>query len=262
MALVEINFDGIVGPSHNYAGLSLGNLAATANAGSTAFPRAAALQGVEKMRHNLAARPGAGHLPAAPPARTAPGWPRSAPTSRTRPRRCAPPPSRPRRCGRPMRRPSRPPPTRADGRCHLTVANLRHHGASQPRMAGDAGAAPARLRRRGAISRSTRRCPRTFGDEGAANHMRLCAGHDAAGRRDLRLRRARRRLPGAPACRGVARGRPAAPARSGADPVRPAVRGGDRRRRLPQRRRRGRQRACPVRARAGVRRTRRASTPS
>ena len=53
MALVEINFDGIVGPSHNYAGLSLGNLAATASAGATAFPREAALQGVEKMRHNL-----------------------------------------------------------------------------------------------------------------------------------------------------------------------------------------------------------------
>src|SRR5205085_8683755 len=53
MALVEINFDGIVGPSHNYAGLSLGNLAATANAGTTAFPREAALQGVAKMRHNL-----------------------------------------------------------------------------------------------------------------------------------------------------------------------------------------------------------------
>ena len=34
MALTEINFDGIVGPSHNYAGLSLGNLAATANAGA------------------------------------------------------------------------------------------------------------------------------------------------------------------------------------------------------------------------------------
>ncbi len=31
--LVEINFDGIVGPSHNYAGLSLGNLAATSHAG-------------------------------------------------------------------------------------------------------------------------------------------------------------------------------------------------------------------------------------
>ena len=46
-ALVEINFDGIVGPSHNYAGLSLGNLAATANAGSISHPRAAALQGIE-----------------------------------------------------------------------------------------------------------------------------------------------------------------------------------------------------------------------
>ena len=33
MAAVEINFDGIVGPSHNYAGLSFGNLAATSHAG-------------------------------------------------------------------------------------------------------------------------------------------------------------------------------------------------------------------------------------
>src|SRR4030095_2391519 len=53
MALVEINFDGIVGPSHNYSGLSLGNLASTTNKGMIAFPRAAALQGVDKMRHNL-----------------------------------------------------------------------------------------------------------------------------------------------------------------------------------------------------------------
>src|SRR6185503_7595630 len=53
MALTEINFDGIVGPSHNYSGLSLGNLASTTNKGLVAFPRAAALQGVEKMRHNL-----------------------------------------------------------------------------------------------------------------------------------------------------------------------------------------------------------------
>ena len=54
MPLVEINFDGIVGPSHNYAGLSPGNLAATRNAGLTAHPRAAALQGIAKMRANLA----------------------------------------------------------------------------------------------------------------------------------------------------------------------------------------------------------------
>ena len=50
---VEINFDGIIGPSHNYAGLSLGNVASAANKGHASHPRAAALQGLAKMRHNL-----------------------------------------------------------------------------------------------------------------------------------------------------------------------------------------------------------------
>uniref|UniRef100_UPI0030DC6A62 N-succinylarginine dihydrolase n=1 Tax=Pseudomonas canadensis TaxID=915099 RepID=UPI0030DC6A62 len=50
----EINFDGIIGPSHNNAGFSHGNLAATRNAGATAYPRRAALEGVAKMRANLA----------------------------------------------------------------------------------------------------------------------------------------------------------------------------------------------------------------
>ena len=54
MSLCEINFDGIVGPSHNYAGLSLGNLASTRNAGQLSQPRRAALEGVDKMRANLA----------------------------------------------------------------------------------------------------------------------------------------------------------------------------------------------------------------
>ena len=54
MAVVEINFDGIIGPSHNYAGLSLGNLASQRNAGEVSQPRAAALQGLDKMRANLA----------------------------------------------------------------------------------------------------------------------------------------------------------------------------------------------------------------
>ena len=49
----EINFDGLVGPSHNYAGLSPGNLASARNAGAISYPRAAALQGIEKMRSNL-----------------------------------------------------------------------------------------------------------------------------------------------------------------------------------------------------------------
>ncbi len=52
---VEVNFDGLVGPTHNYAGLSLGNRASVANAGGTSSPRRAAIQGLDKMRrlHSL-----------------------------------------------------------------------------------------------------------------------------------------------------------------------------------------------------------------
>ncbi len=52
---LEINFDGIPGPTHNYAGLASGNLAAEKNARLVANPREAALQGLAKMRA-LAAR--------------------------------------------------------------------------------------------------------------------------------------------------------------------------------------------------------------
>lgn len=51
----EINFDGIPGPTHNYAGLARGNLAAERNANLVANPREAALQGLAKMQA-LAAR--------------------------------------------------------------------------------------------------------------------------------------------------------------------------------------------------------------
>ncbi len=47
---VEINFDGLIGPTHNYAGLSVGNVASQSNAGAVARPREAALQGLGKMR--------------------------------------------------------------------------------------------------------------------------------------------------------------------------------------------------------------------
>ena len=50
-----VNFDGIPGPTHNYAGLARGNLAAERNAQQMAHPREAALQGLAKMRA-LAAR--------------------------------------------------------------------------------------------------------------------------------------------------------------------------------------------------------------
>ncbi|MEG0885240.1 MAG: N-succinylarginine dihydrolase, partial [Janthinobacterium sp.] len=51
----EYNFDGLVGPSHNYAGLSFGNVASFSNVKSASNPKQAALQGLAKMRA-LAAR--------------------------------------------------------------------------------------------------------------------------------------------------------------------------------------------------------------
>lgn len=47
---VELQCDGLVGPTHNYAGLSHGNIASKANAESVSYPKQAALQGLEKMR--------------------------------------------------------------------------------------------------------------------------------------------------------------------------------------------------------------------
>lgn len=46
----EVNIDGLVGPTHNYAGLSLGNRASMSNAGAVSKPKRAALQGLAKMR--------------------------------------------------------------------------------------------------------------------------------------------------------------------------------------------------------------------
>jgi succinylarginine dihydrolase len=54
-ATIDVNFDGVPGPTHNYAGLAEGNLAAARNAALSSNPREAALQGLAKMRA-LAAR--------------------------------------------------------------------------------------------------------------------------------------------------------------------------------------------------------------
>jgi succinylarginine dihydrolase len=49
MKSVELNLDGLVGPTHNYAGLSHGNLASEQHAAAVSHPRQAALQGLAKM---------------------------------------------------------------------------------------------------------------------------------------------------------------------------------------------------------------------
>ncbi len=178
MALVEINFDGIIGPSHNYAGLSLGNLASAKNAKGTSHPRAAALQGIEKMRANLAlgltqgvfmpqGRPDHAWLTAlgltmetATPAMRANAfsassmWAANAATVS-------------------------PAPDCADGKCHLSVANL----VTMPHRSHEWQGTLAQLHLAFSDPAFSLHgpIPPPFGDEGAANHMRLCAHHGAPG---------------------------------------------------------------------------------
>ena len=47
---IEANADGLIGPTHSYAGLSPGNLASSLNKGEASNPRAAVLQGLDKMK--------------------------------------------------------------------------------------------------------------------------------------------------------------------------------------------------------------------
>ena len=46
----EVNFDGLVGPTHNYGGLSYGNVASQSNSQQGSSPREAARQGLAKMK--------------------------------------------------------------------------------------------------------------------------------------------------------------------------------------------------------------------
>jgi len=59
----EVNFDGLVGLTHSYAGLSYGNVASARNQGAASSPRAAALQGLAKMEAVAALGPVQGVLP-------------------------------------------------------------------------------------------------------------------------------------------------------------------------------------------------------
>jgi succinylarginine dihydrolase len=47
---IEANFDGLVGPTHNYAGLAYGNVASMTHQSRASSPRQAALQGLAKMK--------------------------------------------------------------------------------------------------------------------------------------------------------------------------------------------------------------------
>lgn len=177
--LTEINFDGIVGPSHNYAGLSLGNLASAKNAGKVARPRAAALQGLAKTRANLERGLAQGFF--LPQRRPDEGWLRQLGTDMA----AASAPLRANALSASSMWAANaatvsPGPDTADGRCHLTVANL----VTMPHRSHEWRETLAQLQI--AFANEAHFAvhppvPAPFGDEGAANHMRLCAGHDRPG---------------------------------------------------------------------------------
>jgi len=176
--LTEINFDGIIGPSHNYAGLSLGNLASAKNAGGTSQPRAAALQGVEKMRANLRLGLRQGFfMPLDRPDTT---WLTQLGTTAEEAddRLLANALSASSMWAANAATVSSAPDSR-DGKCHLSVANL----VTMPHRSHEWRGTLAQLKLAFAHPAFAVHgpVPPPFGDEGAANHMRLCATHGTAG---------------------------------------------------------------------------------
>lgn len=186
--MIELNVDGLVGPSHNYAGLSLGNIASATHAGMVSAPREAALQGLAKMRRMMAlGLPQGLLLPHDRPNATwlrrmgfagddmavcqaawqaDPGlfrnafsasamWTANAATVTPRP-------------------------DSVDARLHLSIANLAsmpHRSIEAEQTGRQLGTLFAKVP--GAVVHPP--LPAAFGDEGAANHMRLCASHGEEG---------------------------------------------------------------------------------
>ncbi|UZK66866.1 N-succinylarginine dihydrolase [Sphingomonas sp. M1-B02] len=174
----EINFDGIIGPSHNFAGLSPGNLAATRSRGLTSNPRAAALQGVAKMSANLALGLRQGIL--LPHPRPDHRWLAGLATDfATAPAHLQAQAMSASAMWAANAATVSPAPDSADGRCHLTVANL----ATLPHRSHEWPETLAQLRLAFANPAFAvyGPVPAPFGDEGAANHMRLAATHGAPG---------------------------------------------------------------------------------
>lgn len=186
----EVNFDGLIGPSHNYGGLSDGNLASAKNEGLVSNPREAALQGLEKMRRMVRAglkqgvfpplprpnfdlltsagfsgRPGgdiaaaAEHFPKLLKAAYSASsmWAANAATVS-------------------------PSADTEDGRLHFTSANLStmlHRSVEHPdttRMLREIFKDNRHFAVHSALPAHT-----SFSDEGAANHVRLCTQHGAQG---------------------------------------------------------------------------------
>ncbi|MFT5676479.1 MAG: succinylarginine dihydrolase [Paraglaciecola sp.] len=190
MKQFEVNFDGLVGPTHNYAGLSFGNVASLSNASASSSPKQAAKQGLKKMKaltdlgmiqgvlapqerpdiHSLRRLgfTGTDSNVLATAAQQAPAifqaccsassmWTANAATVS-------------------------PGADTDDGRVHFTPANLtnKYHRSLEPRVTGNI--LKATFANETYFAHHTHLPDNEhFGDEGAANHTRLCAEYGQSG---------------------------------------------------------------------------------
>ena len=184
----EYNFDGLVGPSHNYAGLSFGNVASFSNVKSASNPKQAALQGLAKMRA-LAAR---GFAQALLPPQDRPnfrllrsiGFTGSDAEVLARAYKESPVILACAYSASPMWTANAatvsPSADTRDGRVHFTAANLNNklHRAFEHAQSARSLRAIFGDEQHFAVHDALPSTP-AFGDEGAANHTRLGASHGA-----------------------------------------------------------------------------------
>jgi len=190
MAWREVNFDGLVGPSHNYAGLAFGNLASMRHRHGVSHPKSAALEGLRKMW--LLTELGIPQAVIPPHPRPAldllrqVGFRGNESTVIERAFRTAP-----RLLAASYSASSMwvanaatvsPSPDSGDGRLHLTPANLT----SQLHRSIEAAQTGRLLRtifpdRQQVLVHDPLPAGPYFADEGAANHIRLCGDYGEAG---------------------------------------------------------------------------------
>lgn len=187
---IEANCDGLVGPTHSFAGLAPGNLASEHNKGDASNPRGAVLEGLSKMR--LLADLGLPQFVLPPHERPDVGFLRAIGFAGTDARvietaaKQAPELLNTACSASAMWAANAatvtPSADAADGRVHFTPANLLtnlHRSLEGPQTT-------RALRRlfpdeaRFAVHDPLPAAP-GLGDEGAANHVRLCAGHGEPG---------------------------------------------------------------------------------
>jgi succinylarginine dihydrolase len=210
---MEANFDGLVGPTHNYAGLSHGNVASQANRRRPANPKAAALQGLEKMRRVAALGLPQAVIPPLP--RPEIGWLRRIGFTGTDAEAVAKAakadPALLAACYSASSMWTAnaaafcPSSDSGDGRAHVTPANLAgqvHRSLEAPRTA-------ALLRALFPGPRFVHHDPlpsgNQFGDEGAANHTRLAPSHASPGLHLFVFGREALAAPGSPQAAGPRR---------------------------------------------------------